>query len=509
VLPPVKILLVDDEEHNLRALRAILDRPDYDLVIAHSGAEALKASLRDDFAVVLLDVMMPDMDGFEVAALLRSRARSRHTPVIFLSATGTDATYSTRGYEVGAVDYLSKPSDPDVVRAKVAVFVELYRKNLQIAAQERALREAERREQALKVAELQLANERRYRNLAEAIPQIVWVASGDGSMEYMNSRFIDFTGMRDYDGQRWHGSLHPEDLERVKAEWEAAVRARKPFTIEFRLRGGGDGETRWQLCRGIPELDHDGELIDWLGTFTDIHEQKLTEAEAQAQVRERDEFLLIASHELNTPLTSLMLQLQRIERAIQKGSNVPMKDGLEVASRSTRRLTQLVQMLLDTSRITAGKLKLALQRCDLSQLTKDVVARHADEAARAGTHIELMSNGVLPGRWDRDRIDQVITNLVTNAIKYGDRKPIEVKVGQDGAEAILSVRDRGIGIKPEDQRRIFERFARAVSERNFGGLGLGLYIVGQIVAAHGGRVSVASQLGEGTTFTVALPLERD
>jgi PAS domain S-box-containing protein len=505
---PVNILIVDDEPHNVLALQATLDRPDYHLITARNGAEALKASLKDDFAVVLLDVMMPDMDGFEVASLLRTRTRSRHTPIIFLSATGTDVSYSSRGYEVGAVDYLPKPSDPDVVRAKVAVFVELFRARLQIEVQGRALREAERRAQAMEVAELKLANEQRYRNLAEAIPQIVWVASADGAIEYMNGHFIEMTSKKGYAGNRWHEAVHHDDVAYLGQLWDAAIHKGEPFTVECRLINA-DGDVRWHLCRGVPERDRERVVTGWLGTFTDIHAQKLGEERAHAEVRRRDEFLLIASHELNTPLTSLQLQIQRIERAVARGQSAPLKDGLEVASRSARRLSQLVQMLLDTSRITAGRLKLEPSRCDLSQLTRDVVARHAEEAARTGTHLEVHTNGALIGDWDRDRVDQVITNLITNAIKYGDRNPVEVAVKRDGTEALISVRDRGIGIKPEDQKRIFNRFARAVSERNFGGLGLGLYIVGQIVAAHGGRVSVASTAGEGTTFTVALPLRRE
>src|SRR6478735_6443742 len=153
----------------------------------------------------------------------------RTTPIIFLSATGTDVSYSTRGYEVGAVDYLAKPSDPDVVRAKVAVFVELFRKNKQIQDQELALREAERREQALHLAELQVRNERRYRNLAEAIPQVVWVANADGSMEYMNGKWRELTGVAEYHGWSWLGRA--DEPQALRHRWEAAMQAEKPFTL--------------------------------------------------------------------------------------------------------------------------------------------------------------------------------------------------------------------------------------------------------------------------------------
>jgi PAS domain S-box-containing protein len=507
--PLIKILVVDDQPANITALEAILASPEYHLVTARSGEEALKCLLRDDFAVILLDVMMPDMDGFEVAALVRSRERSRSTPIIFMSATGTDTSYSLRGYEVGAVDYLAKPSDPDVVRAKVAVFVELFRKNEQIKAQAAALREHERREAALQVAQLHVASERHYRNLAEAIPQIVWTARPDGSIEYLNQRWHDLTGRPTQEScdWAWLESIADEDRECFVARWKGAIESGEPLTAECRLKLA-NGEARWQLCRALPEERHE-QRIAWLGTFTDIDDEKRERDRAEEGIRQRDEFILVASHELNTPLTSLQLQLQRTQRALQKGNQQALGDSLEVVGRSVTRLTKLVQMLLDASRITAGRLRLEREELDLSSLAREVASRMQEEASRLGCDIEVTAHGPVVGRWDRHRIDQVLTNLVSNAVKYGDRKPVEVMVGREGDQAVVVVRDRGIGIADEEQQRIFDRFARAVSERNFGGLGLGLFIVGQIVAAHGGTIDVKSKINDGSTFTVRIPLDED
>ncbi|ABS25926.1 CHASE domain-containing protein [Anaeromyxobacter sp. Fw109-5] len=228
-------------------------------------------------------------------------------------------------------------------------------------------------------------------------------------------------------------------------------------------------------------------------------------AAAQNAIRERDEFLSIASHELRTPLTSLALQSESLRaRATRLGvEDVARK--AEVIRRNVDRLARLVASLLDLSRITAGRLELEIESFDLAELARDVVGRFEDEARRAGCELVLSAPEPVPGSWDRLRLDQVLTNLVSNAIKYGPNQPVEVRVEGHGERAIASVRDRGIGISPEDQARIFGRFERAVSKRSYGGFGLGLWIVREIVESLGGTVRVESAPGEGATFTVELP----
>ncbi len=230
---------------------------------------------------------------------------------------------------------------------------------------------------------------------------------------------------------------------------------------------------------------------------------------AQEAVAARDEFLSIASHELKTPLTSLVLNSDSLRAAARRGDLEGVAKRAEGMRRNIDRLSRLVASLLDISRISAGRLdlELELEETDLSEVVREVVGRFEDEARRAGCAVRVAAGVPAVGRWDRLRLDQVATNLLSNAIKYGRGKPVDVSVVAEGDRATLTVRDRGIGISPADQRRIFQRFERAVSRRNYGGFGLGLWIVRQVVEALGGTVRVESVPGEGSTFEVELARE--
>ncbi|WP_163997501.1 PAS domain S-box protein [Pyxidicoccus caerfyrddinensis] len=234
-------------------------------------------------------------------------------------------------------------------------------------------------------------------------------------------------------------------------------------------------------------------------------------AQAQRAIRLRDEFLSIASHELKTPLTPLALKLQGMKRTLPVeslgDSAERMRADLELAQRQVRRLAELVDGLLDVSRIRAGRLQLELELVDLSALVRELVERYEPQAQRAQSRIFLEADPSILGRWDRSRLEQVVSNLLSNALKYGAGRPVHVRVSASGGTARLEVRDEGIGIEPQSLHRIFQRFERAVSERHYGGLGLGLYITRQIVEAHGGCVRAESAPGQGATFTVTLPLE--
>jgi signal transduction histidine kinase len=215
---------------------------------------------------------------------------------------------------------------------------------------------------------------------------------------------------------------------------------------------------------------------------------------------------------LKTPLTAVQLQLQGLREVLRKeapefraaSSTVEMRVGRAV--RSTARLGQLIENLLDVSRITTGRMKLNLEEFDLGEAVCEVVERIREEVRRTGSAVTLSSVEAITGRWDRIRIEQVVTNLLSNAIKYGSGKPIEVELGGNHGSAIVRIIDHGIGISEEDRERIFGRFERAVPSRNYGGLGLGLYIARQIIGAHGGTVKAESTPGGGATFVVELPL---
>ena len=220
----------------------------------------------------------------------------------------------------------------------------------------------------------------------------------------------------------------------------------------------------------------------------------------------RDEFLSIAGHELRTPLTALMFQAEWLVRLSNDGDLSRIKGSADKLVRQAERLDKLIEELLDVSRITAGRLVLELADVDLSAVVHDIAHRLGDDLARAGSQLQLSADSAVVARCDRTRIEQVVTNLMSNAIKYGKGQPIDVELATHADRVVLSVRDRGIGIAPEDQARIFDRFERAVSSRHFGGLGLGLWIVHQIIEAHGGAIAVQSEPGQGATFIAELPV---
>jgi len=229
--------------------------------------------------------------------------------------------------------------------------------------------------------------------------------------------------------------------------------------------------------------------------------------QALTAVRVRDDFLSVAGHELRTPLAALVLQAEGLAW-MSEGAPLPMvKERAHAVLKSVGRLIHLVDELLDTSRITSGRLPLQRETVELAGLVTEVVARLTTNGRRSSAPVRVQVDGAIEGRWDRARIEQVVTNLLTNALKYGRNAPIDVRVGQDARDALLSVQDYGIGIEPGDQARIFERFERAAAPQ-YGGLGLGLWITREIVSAHGGEIGVTSTPGEGATFTVTLPLAR-
>jgi signal transduction histidine kinase len=388
--PTARVLLVDDKPQNLMALEANLSNLHLDVVKAGSGEEALRYLLTDDFAVILLDVRMPIMDGLQTAGLIRGRERSRDTPIIFItaSALGSDDDLVTRGYSLGAVDYIIKPIHPHILRSKVAVFVELFRKTARVQQQ-------------------------------------------------------------------------AAQLTRLNEELEARVATR---TVEL-----------------------------------------------QRAVRIRDDFLAMAGHELRTPLTSLHGAIETLLRASRQGRfGTPTPDRvqrmLNVIEKQDERLLHLVNNLLDVSRLSEGRLELELEEVDLSALVHDVVECFREEIARAQCRLEIHAQDHFVGWWDRSRLDQVVTNLLTNALKYGAGSEVTICVSADATSARLAVADRGIGIAPEHTERIFGRFERAVASNEYSGVGLGLSIARGIVEALGGTLGVVSEPGGGATFTVELPL---
>ncbi|MEY2931697.1 MAG: hypothetical protein RL033_2446 [Pseudomonadota bacterium] len=497
-IEPVDILLIDDRAEDLLTLEHVLAGPEYRVQTARSGSEALRRLLEQDFAVILLDVFMPVMDGFELASLIKQRERSQHTPIIFMTAAGSDLSQIYRGYSLGAVEYLNKPVDPDVLRAKVRIFADLFRKDRRLERQAEALRQSERRERDLLLTELRHNAERRYLHLAESVPLSVWTADARGHLTYTNRYWNQYTGFtaNEPHGRSWLDAVDDADREASGEAWREAMASGQPFERQCRLRRASDGVSRWHLSRAVPDRAEGGQIQGWVGTHTDIED-------AKRAIFARDEFLSIASHELRTPLTALKLRLQSVLHA----RDLPEKaqHRLDSAVGQTERLERLIENLLDVSRITTGHLDLESEDLDLSELARDVTERFREQAARGGTSVELNAPAPVLGRWDRLRLEQVATNLLSNALKFGGGHPIGVAVQGDPSHATLTVTDRGIGIAPENVDRIFHQFERVVGHRTYGGLGMGLYIARQIVQAHGGSVQVESSCGEGSRFHIILP----
>ena len=291
--PAVNLLLVDDREENLIALRAILEPLGENLISARSGEEALRALLHQDFACILLDVQMPGLDGFDTADLIKRRERSNSIPIIFLTAISKDEQHVFRGYSAGAVDYLFKPFDPQVLRSKVAVFIDLHRKTAELKRQGELLRERD-------VAEERRVSEERYRQLADAMPQIVWAADREGRATYYNRRWYEYTGqsVEQAGDNGWTLAVHPDDLPVAVAKRAETLASGAVFEVEYRFRSA-DGRYRWHLGRAIPIRGADGAVEFWIGTATDIHDHKRTQ-QAQRFLLEAGELLGTSLHYLDT-----------------------------------------------------------------------------------------------------------------------------------------------------------------------------------------------------------------
>ena len=371
---------------------------------------------------------------------------------------------------------------------------------------------------AQKNAELALReSERQFRALVDNLPELAWSAQPDGHIDFYNRRWYEYTGttLEQMAGWGWQSVHDPDLLPGVVERWSRSIVSGEPFEMEFPLRRA-DGVFRWFLTRVRPLTDSQGRIVRWVGTNTDVDDVKRARTEREELVAElrnaleiREEFLSIAAHELRTPLTALQLQLQGAMRLLADSDRTSevLAPRLHIATNQTRRLANLVNELLDVSLMSGGRLPMHLERVDLVALIGDTLERHAQLSKSAGCTIRLHAEGEVAGRWDRLRLEQLVMNLLSNAIKYGAGKPIGIRVERRGREAQFSVTDHGIGIKPEDMGRIFGRFERAVSSRNYGGLGLGLYISRQIAESHGGQIEVVSKPGRGSTFTVKLPLE--
>jgi len=520
--PKVNVLLVDDNPENLIALEAILDDLGQNIVKASSGEEALRCLLNQDFAVILLDVQMPGMDGFETATLIRQREKSRNTPIIFLTAFSTSDKLMFKGYALGAVDYLLKPIDPVILTSKVAVFVELFKKTMEV------------KQQATQLAAMNVElkqSEQRFRCLSACSPVGIFLTDTNGKCTYTNPRFKAICGEK-IEGSwqpEWANFIHLQDRDRILKEWLNCIQLWRSYSGEFRIEQS-DKTIRWVHVRTGPMIADNGQLLGHVGTIEDISDRKQADAvreqfiqeqaarqQAEAANRMKDEFLAIVSHELRTPLNSILGWSRLL--LTKKFDEATTARALETIERNARSQARLVDDILDVSQIIQGKIKLSVKPVDFLRLIETVVQMMLPQAKAKSIEIKTYFDFQIKKICgDPERFRQMMINLLDNAIKFTPKsEEVEVRLSLLGNEQEadnnqyiqLQVIDRGIGISPEFLPHVFDSFRQADStiSRPYGGLGLGLAIARHLVELHGGTISADSEgKGKGSTFTVKLPL---
>ncbi|MFL6592549.1 MAG: response regulator [Luteimonas sp.] len=525
---PVNILLVDDQPGRLLTYRAILEPLGERLVEATSGMEALRRLMDEEFAVILLDVNMPGMDGFETASLIHQHPRFENTPIIFVTAVNVTDMDRLRGYKLGAVDYVMVPVIPEILRSKVVVLAELFRKRRELQQANLALkaekaRELERLNESLRKANEELATrnrelrdevaerahaEQRLRFLADTIPSIVWTCAPDGAITYANRNWFEYYG-RDAEGEGPSALtrlvLHPDDSKGVHDLVVASLEAGENFEFEARHRHHA-GDYCWFMTRAVPWRDDSGQIVSWFGISTSVDEMKQLMERLREADQRKDEFLATLAHELRNPLAPLLNALN-VRRLASPSLSEPLQDLME---RQLALLVRLIDDLLDIARITRGKLDLRKSQTTLQDVLESAVET-AMPLIQQGGHmlrVELPPEPV-PMHVDGMRLSQVFANLLNNAAKYSDSGgSIELVARADDATVEVRVRDRGIGLNAAQAADIFELFSQADTaiERARGGLGIGLTLVRRLTEMHGGDVSVHSAgIGKGSEFIVRLP----
>lgn len=554
-LEKIDILLVDDRRENLLSLEAVLACAEYNLIKTTSGYEALRYLLDHTPALILLDVQMPELNGFETASIIKSSERTREIPIIFVTAINKDQQFVHQGYDHGAVDYIYKPYDIHILKAKVAIFVDIRRQHNRIS----------RLVSVQQAATTSLADftqiDTAISNVLESICTslrwdlgLFWRVDAQTQTLYCRSEWHDPT----YSSSDFAKGCFKQNLSRgvglpgrvwenKKALWVtellketafpgliAATKenlhtaAALPIYVQDETMGVLEFYSRNSLSED-PDLvnimsaigSQVGQVLKRTETLELIQDSEARLAaiaienaklyqEAQEAIQVRDDFFSIASHELKTPITALKMMIQIIQRTLKPeagalSSGEKLFKMLDASSKQINRLTHLVEDLLDVVKIRAGKLSFNVEEVNLSDLVKEIADQHCDPLAAAKCPLKLKIEPNIKGHWDYSRIEQILVNLLSNAIKYAPGNPIKIEVSRIDHTAKLVVQDSGPGIPKEQQPKIFNRFERALASQNISGLGLGLFIVKQIVEAHHGTIHLESEVGTGSSFIVELP----
>ena len=545
-MPPVEILMVDDRPENLLALEAILEPLGQTLVRAHSGDEALRLLLSHDFAMILLDVQMPGIDGFETARLVKSRERTKYIPIIFLTAISKDEAYVFEGYSVGAVDYMTKPFQPDILRSKVSVFVDLYQKQQQLATQADVIRESEKRDLELRHMREIYESEARFSEIVGSAMDAIIVFDANGVISLINAAaermfrakadsatgvnvekfFPDALSLDMLDslcasvgepateeGNAPDG-VAPEHVlslsgvresgERFPIEATAScldVRGQKSYTL---------------IVRDISERRRNEEALkaqaESLATaMTDLKtlndELGSRQAELERAMAARSRFYASMSHELRTPINAVLGYSTLLLENIYGPLNEKQAEGITRTHKAAKHLLELVNDVLDLSKIEAGKIDLRLQPVQFPQLIEDLFVTVRPLADQYGSALGLRHEGdPMKVVSDPRRLRQILLNLLSNAIKFGRGKPIHV-TSRSTAEGgiVLEVCDEGEGIAAADLEKIFDEFVQLGKSQLTEGTGLGLPISRRLAELLHGTLEVESELGVGSTFRLTLP----
>jgi signal transduction histidine kinase len=538
-----KILVVDDLAENILSYQAILEELGQDIVVARSGEEALKEVLRHDFAVILLDINMPGMDGLETAGLIRSRKRSAHTPIIFVTAF-TDEVRVAEGYAHGAVDYITNPIIPNILRAKVKVFVDLYRLTQQIRqhadervthAQERSKREAaEESNRRLTFLARSGAIITRSLDQAVTIESILRIVVPEHAEQAVLAE-QDEAGLWRYVRARADGpaatlTRAASDDDLPPAWRDAIARAISSGTVEQRLRvDDSPGDQQHELL-AIPMRERERvfavllltrnlvgqgyapadvamfESLAWRSGIALINARLYAQIERADQQKNR--FLSMLAHELRNPLAPIRSAVDVLRLCGDNPADIEW--ARDVIDRQVNHLIRLVDDLLDVSRITLGKIRLQVEPLEAAEVVTAAIeiSRPLIEKSNHRLSVKLPDEPiVLSG--DRARLTQVLANLLNNAAKYtSPGGAIGVALERDGEAAVFRVRDTGIGIPSQMLDKVFDMFIQVENslDRSQGGLGIGLTLVRELVTMHQGTIRVESAgHGRGSEFIICVP----
>lgn len=489
------ILIVDDNQSNLYSLQKLLESKDFQVETANSGEEALAKALKNDYALIILDVQMPDMDGFEVAETLADYSKTKEVPIIFLSAVNTDKKFITKGYASGAKDYVTKPVDPEILLLKVKTFYNLQEQNIAMKkAQQNLELEVKGRRESQVTMKSQIDH---FHLMLESLPQIAFTLNEAGTVDFVNGKWYEYS-----DSEQNFPEIYPDDPD-ITEEFERCRKKGKALELEVRIKNVVSGNYRYHLLRVTPVYD-EGRIKNWVGTFTDIDDQKKVE-------KEKDEFLSIASHELKTPLTSIKAYVQLLERKLKLDKESSEAGFVAKVQGQIEKLNTLITDLLDVSKIENGKLKINKKPVNLENLINNAIETIIQTHDQREVKIER--HGTKPDiliPLDEIRIEQVLINFLTNAIKYSpDNNQVIVTtfVDEEVEEVRVNVTDFGIGIPDFKQDAVFKKFYRVEeSSLQFQGMGIGLFICSEIIKQHHGSVGVSSIVDEGSTFYFTLPL---